>query len=108
MTTAPSLAKLRFLPGFEDPLDVWGKCQTALKEWPKLSCELLDEFNKKAVVKSIWTANVLEDTLPKGTERNRSEEVLSKAYEDTYEDTNVKVSAPAWSRYQACGSCMSD
>ncbi len=86
---APSLAKLRFLPGFEDPSGVWDKCLTAQEKWNQtLSCEekyikLVEEFNKKAVVKSIWTINVLEDTLPNGARKNRSEEVLSKAYEDT-------------------------
>ena len=77
MTQAgPPLAKLRFLPGFEDPFNVWQKCVKIQEKWEKtLSSEAkyaegMKEFKDNMEVELIWSSNFLEDTLPKGISRN--------------------------------------
>ena len=84
MTQAgPPLAKLRFLPGFEDPFNVWQKCVKIQEKWEKtLSFEAkyakgMKEFKDKMAVKLIWFSNLLEDTLPKGISMDDVENALS-------------------------------
>ena len=94
--TAPALAKLRFLPSFEDPLSVWRKCVGVQEEWEEMQSSAdelvkwMEEFNRKMVVKSIWTTNVLEDTLPEGAKEDLAKSALSKAYDSADEMVSEK------------------
>ena len=84
----PSLAKLRFIPQFEEPSTAWRTCRTTQDKWEsELSKHFednyaleMEEFRTKMVVRTIWTTNVLEDTLPKDISRTFAEEELTEAY----------------------------
>ena len=85
--SAPSLAKLRFLPSVQEPEELWKKCVKTQEDWDKQlsrveeKVERMKEYEKKKAVELVWLTNALEDTLPKGLSKQRADEILTQAYD---------------------------
>ena len=87
LSSGPSMVKLHFLPNVKEPSNIWKKCVEAQELWEKQhsilekEAEQMRVFKKKMVVELVWQTNTLEDTLPKGLNKRKVEEVLSQAYD---------------------------
>ena len=85
--SGPSLAKLHFLPSAKEPEELWQKCVKAQEDWEKQlsfqdnQIEQMKEYEKKMTVELVWLTNVLEDTLPKGLNKKKVNEILTQAYD---------------------------
>ena len=85
--SGPSLAKLCFLPNVKDPEEIWQKCVKAQEDWEKQvslmknKAERMKEYQKKMTVELVWLSNTLEDTLPKGLNKKKADEILTQAYD---------------------------
>ena len=90
--SGPSLAKLHFLPSAKEPEELWQNCVKAQEDWEKqLSfqenhIEQMKEYEKKMTVELVWLTNVLEDTLPKGLNKKKADEILTQAYDNMVDD----------------------
>ena len=85
--SGPSLVKLCFLPHVKEPKEIWQKCVKAQEDWEKQlslmtnEAERMKEYEKKKTIELVWLSNTLEDTLPKGLNKMKAEEILTQAYD---------------------------
>lgn len=84
----PSLAELHFLPNTKKPFETWKSCVKAQEDWEKQfsfhekQVTQMKEYGKKKTVQLVWLTNKLENTLPRGLNKEKVDEVLIQAYTD--------------------------